>query len=179
MIKKEKAKKSKRSPVAAACSTLGTLLLAALVIFCLPLTVPRVFGFHIYTVVSGSMEPAIPVGSLLYIQKTRPQDMAKDDIIAFYGGKDAASIITHRVVENRVLMGEFITKGDANAKEDVSPIPYDDFIGKVRLSIPKAGAAAQVFSSTAGKVTAVCLIGLAVVLQMAAALAEKAGEGKG
>lgn len=167
--------KTKKSPVAAACSTLGALLLVALVILCLPLTLPRVLGYHIYTVVSGSMEPAIPVGSLLYIQKARPQDMKTDDIIAFYGGKDSTSIITHRVVENRPLMGEFITKGDANAREDVSPISYDDFIGKVRLSVPRAGEAAQVFSSTPGKVTAVCLIGLAVVLQGAAALAERKG----
>lgn len=163
----------RKSPVAAACSTLGTLLLVILVAVCLPLTVPRAFGYHIYTVISGSMEPAISVGSLLYIQKTQPEDMKEDDIIAFYGGKDATSIITHRVVENRVLMGEFITKGDANAREDVSPISYDDFIGIVRISIPKAGKAAQAFSSIPGKIAAASFIGLAVALQVVAAVVEK------
>lgn len=154
-------------------STLGTVLLIILVAVCLPLTVPRVFGYQLYTVVSGSMEPAIPIGSLLYIQETQPEGMEKDDVIAYYGGHDSAAIITHRVVENRVFMGEFVTKGDANEKEDVTPVSYDDFIGKVRLSVPAAGKAAQVFSSTAGKITAAGFIGLAVLLQAVAAVAEK------
>lgn len=142
---------------------------------CLPLTVPRVFGFHIYTVISGSMEPAIPIGSLLYIQKLPPEDMKEKDVIAYYGGHGQSAIITHRVVENRVLMGEFVTKGDANAAEDMEPVPYDDFIGKVRLTIPKVGVAAQAFFSTPGKIAAVSLIGLAVLLQV---LASVLGRGK-
>ena len=36
--------KKKRSPVAVICSALGTVLLAGLVVFCLPLTVPRALG---------------------------------------------------------------------------------------------------------------------------------------
>ena len=132
----------------------------------------RLFGFHIYTVVSGSMEPAIPVGSLLYIQEAQPEDMEKEDVIAYYGGQDSTAIITHRVVENREVMGEFITKGDANAKEDKAPVPYSDFIGKVRLSIPKVGGAAQIFASTQGKIAAACSIGLAVILQVLGSVLE-------
>ena len=168
----KKADRANKSPVAAACSVLGALLLILLVAACLPLTVPRLFGFHIYTVVSGSMEPAIPVGSLLYIQEAQPEDMEKEDVIAYYGGQDSTAIITHRVVENREVMGEFITKGDANAKEDKAPVPYSDFIGKVRLSIPKVGGAAQIFASTQGKIAAACFIGLAVVLQVIGSVLE-------
>ena len=127
-------KKTKKSPVAAVCSALGTALLILLIVICLPLTVPKAFHYHVYTVISGSMEPAIPTGSLVYIKEMEPKDVQVDDVIAFYGTKDAASIITHRVVENRVLMGEFITKGDANATKDMNPAPYDNFIGKVVLT---------------------------------------------
>ena len=161
-------KKTKKRPVAAVCSSLGTVLLIMLVAACLPLTVPRVFGYQLYTVVSGSMEPAIPVGSLLYIQSAQPENMVPDDVIAFYGGRDSTAVITHRVVENREFMGEFITKGDANEKEDMKPVSYDNFIGKVRLAIPAAGKAAQVFSDTPGKIAAAGLIVLAVFLHGAA-----------
>ena len=154
--------------MAAVCSSLGTVLLIMLVVACLPLTVPRVFGYQLYTVVSGSMEPAIPVGSLLYIQSAQPENMVPDDVIAFYGGRDSTAVITHRVVENREFMGEFITKGDANEKEDMEPVSYDNFIGKVRLAIPAAGKAAQVFSDTPGKIAAAGLIVLAVFLHGAA-----------
>lgn len=157
----------KNSPVAAAGRALSTILLAVLAAACLPLTVPRVFGYQIYTVASGSMEPAVPVGSLLYVQKAQPEDIQENDVIAYYGSLDSTAVITHRVVENQVLMGEFITKGDANSVEDRSPVPYGDFIGKVRMSIPVVGKIAMVFSSTPGKITAICLIGLAVLLRAA------------
>ena len=90
-------------------------------------------------------------GSLVYIKEEAPEDMQQDDIIAFYGTKDGASIITHRVVENRVLMGEFITKGDANKTQDMNPVPYGNFIGRVERIIPSVGEIAQVLTSTAGK----------------------------
>ena len=102
--------------MAAACSALGTVLLIVLAAICVPLTVPRMFGYHIYTVISGSMEPAIPVGSLLYIPKVRPEDIREHDVIAYYGGEDGTAVITHRVVENRVLMGEI---GRASCRERV------------------------------------------------------------
>lgn len=157
-------KKTKKSPVAAVCSALGTALLILLIVICLPLTVPKAFHYHVYTVISGSMEPAIPTGSLVYIKEMEPKDVQADDVIAFYGTKDAASIITHRVVENRVLMGEFITKGDANATKDMNPAPYDNFIGKVAYSIPKVGGIALVLTGVYGKILAGGAILGAVIL---------------
>ena len=170
-------KKEKKSPVPALCSALGTVLLILLVLACVPLTVPRVFGYEIYTVISGSMEPAIPTGSLVYIADTDPGEIVEGDVIAFYGGASGngagaadsgASIITHRVVSNSVIMGEFITKGDANEKEDINPVSYDNYIGKVQLSVPMAGYAAELFTSTQGKIAAVCVIAVAALLQVPA-----------
>ena len=181
-------KKEKKSPVPALCSALGTVLLILLVLACVPLTVPRVFGYEIYTVISGSMEPAIPTGSLVYIADTDPEEIVEGDVIAFYGGASGnraedrvdsagsgagaadsgASIITHRVVSNSVIMGEFITKGDANEKEDINPVSYDNYIGKVQLSVPMAGYAAELFTSTQGKIAAVCVIAVAALLQVPA-----------
>ena len=148
-------------------------LLLILVLVCIPLTVPRFFGVRIYSVISGSMEPAIPTGSLLYITEAQPEEIKEEEVIAFYGVKDSASIITHRVIENRVVMGEFITKGDANQTQDMNPVPYDNFIGKVAYTIPKAGKAAELFTSLEGKVLAAGVIAAAVLLQVVAALIEK------
>ena len=50
---------------------------------------------------------------ILFGSRARGDFRERSDIdIAFYGGKDTNAIITHRVVENRVVMGEFITKGE-------------------------------------------------------------------
>ena len=48
----------KKNPVATVCSLLGTILLIVLILGCIPLTVPKAFGYNIYTVISGSMEPS-------------------------------------------------------------------------------------------------------------------------
>lgn len=168
-----KTKKNRKNPVAAICSALGTLLLIIIVVACLPLTVPKVFGYEMYTVISGSMEPSIPTGSLVYIKDMEPQDVADGDVIAFYGGHDSNAIITHRVVKNRVVMGEFVTKGDANEKEDMNPIPYMNFLGRVELSIPVVGELAQMLTSMEGKIAAGTLIGVAVVLQLLASLLDR------
>ncbi len=168
--------KKKKSPVAVTCSALGTVLLAALVLLCLPLTVPRVLGYQIYTVISGSMEPAVPTGSLAYVSGAEAEEIEEGEIIAFYGGRQSTAIITHRVVENNTLEGEFTTKGDANEKEDLSPVPYEEFIGKVAYTIPKLGWAAQAFTSPYGKAGAVGAIGTAVALHLLGAAIEKSHE---
>lgn len=165
----------KRHPLAAALRVLGTLLLVLLVAACLPLTVPRLFGYQIYSVVSGSMEPAIPTGSLVYIGGPEAAEVQEGDVIAFYGSGETGSIITHRVVENRVLMGEFVTKGDANPQEDLTPIPYACYIGRVACSVPRAGALAELLTGPAGKRAAGGVILAAVVLQALASIADGPG----
>ena len=86
--------------MAAFCSALGTVLLTVLILACIPLTLPKAFGFQMYTVISGSMEPAIPTGSLVYVRYEEPDTIVKDDVIAFYSNNADGSIITHRVVSN-------------------------------------------------------------------------------
>lgn len=166
----------KKHPVALVCSILGTILLIALILVCVPLTLPRMLGYNIYTVVSGSMEPEIPTGSLVYVKTMEPEEVQEKDVIAFYGAVDGSSIITHRVVTNSTIMGEFITKGDANQENDIRPIPYSHFIGKVMLSVPELGSLAQVFTSGIGKAASASMVALAAVLHLIAAILGKRGE---
>ena len=72
MEKKKKEKRGALAGCARVCKIFGTVCLVAVILVCLPLTLPRVFGYEIYTVISGSMEPAIPVGSLVYVQPGAP-----------------------------------------------------------------------------------------------------------
>ena len=172
-------KKSRKSPLATAARILGTFLLILVVAVCIPLTIPRFFGYQIYSVISGSMEPEIPVGSLVYIRTMEPEEAQEGDVVAFYGARDSASIITHRVVENRVFMGELITKGDANREADMNPVPYENFIGRVEHSFPGAGTLAELFTSHMGKITAGGLIAAAILLHLLANILEwKPGSGR-
>lgn len=82
-----------KKPIAATvCSVVGTILLALVIVVCIPLTVPRIAGYQIYTVISGSMEPEIPTGSLVYVKNTAPSGIEKGDVIAFYGSLEKGSL---------------------------------------------------------------------------------------
>ena len=163
----------KKNPVATVCSLLGTILLIVLILGCIPLTVPKAFGYNIYTVISGSMEPAIPVGSLVYVKYQEPESIEKKDIIAFYGSNDSSSIITHRVVYNKKLSGEFVTKGDANKEKDMNPISYNQYMGKVVLMIPVIGGVAQTLTTGSGKLVLFSFIGLILLLEIVGNIIQK------
>ena len=69
--------------IANICGIMGTALIVIVILLCSMLAVPGIFGIHMYNVISGSMEPAIKVGSLIYIHEGEPKDIEKDDIIVY------------------------------------------------------------------------------------------------
>ena len=83
------------------------------------------------------MEPIIHVGSIAYIN-TNDVDVAVDDIVTFKI-TDAShdKLVTHRII--REENGDYITKGDANDVNDLSPVKKDQIVGTYAYSIPKAG----------------------------------------
>ena len=163
-------KNRRECPIAALCSVLGTLLLIVVIILCVPLTVPRALGYIPYTVVSGSMEPAISTGSLVYVRYVEPETILADEVIAYYGGRDQDAVVTHRVVENQISRREFITKGDANAENDMLPVSYHYLLGRREAKIPVLGSVAQILTVREGKFVVLGIIGFAVVLHLIAAI---------
>lgn len=110
---------------------------AALTAVCLILVIPIIvytFPFILgadssYTVMSGSMSPALSPGDLVIIKK-EPIDIG--DMVTVESGE---FIFTHRVVEK--LEGDkFRLKGDANEDPDQGLIEASQIIGKVVLVFP-------------------------------------------
>lgn len=56
--------------------TLGKVVFAIIITFAGILLMPRLFGYAPYAVLSGSMEPEYPVGSLIYVTATDPSNRA-------------------------------------------------------------------------------------------------------
>lgn len=100
----------KKQIAAKVCSVIGTLLLLVAILVCIPLTLPRLAGYQIYHVISGSMEPAIPVESVVYVKDVAPADIQKKDVIAFHSVLGEEAIITHRVVSNNRVAGKLSRK---------------------------------------------------------------------
>lgn len=141
--------------VPAFCTLIGTLMLLVVIAAAIPLSVPEFMGYEIYNVVSGSMEPTIPIGSIIYVKPSDPVDIEKGDIIAFESGD---SIVMHRVIQNDVINGEFTTKGDANAAEDINEVRYKNLVGVVAYHIPVLGQLLILYASSLGKI---CMISFA------------------
>ena len=151
--------------IPALCNIIGTLILAAVILTSVPLAVPRLLGYEIYNVTSGSMEPALPVGSVIYVQRVAPEAVKEGEIIAYYVD---GTVITHRVVENRFVEGEFVTKGDANDMEDISNTHYSDLVGVVKYHIPVLGDYLMVYSNQLTKVYLLTLAFCGVLFNMLA-----------
>jgi signal peptidase len=143
---------------------IGTILLILAIVACLGLTVPRFAGIEQYVVISGSMEPTIPVGSMVYSAQTEPSTLEEGDIIVFNSDKTGDTPITHRVMENHVADGEIITKGDANGQNDTEPVAYADVLGKLVLHVPMLGYLAAPIATTTGKIAMGCVILAAYIL---------------
>jgi signal peptidase len=92
-------------------------------------------GLKMYTVNSGSMEPAIKNGSVVVVARQR--NYKKGEIISFYAKtEEGPKIITHRV--ERLGGNVYLTKGDANSAVDEAVEPRL-VIGKVMFVIPLIG----------------------------------------
>ena len=143
------------------CRVLGGVLMAAVIGLYAVLTVPGLLGYSSYSIVSGSMEPEIPVGSLVFAHREDPAQLAVGDVVVFVRG---SSPVTHRVYENNTDERELVTKGDANEGEDPGKVPYPQVLGRVQLCVPHLGDLALIMSSRQGKLGAGSALLAAVLL---------------
>jgi signal peptidase len=123
---------------------ISTILVAVILFFAILLVTLKVAGFNLLTVLSGSMEPAYHVGSLIFVKSVDVNTLKENDVITFMADED--TIVTHRIYSVLNEVGDdgsttlkFRTKGDANTATDASLVDYRNVIGTPVLSIPYLG----------------------------------------
>ncbi len=112
--------------------------------------VPRLMGWQPVVVVSGSMEPAIPVGGLAFLAPVHPEEVKAGDVISYRVGN---SRVTHRVVElGKDDQGAlaFRTKGDANNDADAGMVPASSVDGREVWTVPHLGRVSNFMRSRDG-----------------------------
>jgi signal peptidase len=102
---------------------------------------PIAGNYKIFVVQSGSMAPAIKVGSIVVVKPA--EDYKIGDVITFGPYSKTKAPTTHRIYDIKVVNGQpvYITKGDANNAPDTREIAKRDILGKVLFSIPYLGYA--------------------------------------
>ena len=122
---------------------LYVILLVVFVASIFAFFLPKMTDYKLAVVRSGSMEPAMPVGSLALMEPVEPNQIKVGDIIAFKPFFDPQTIVSHRVVEvlrNPPIL-EFRTKGDANEDPDIFAVSSNFVVGRVTFDIPYLGYA--------------------------------------
>ncbi|MGH7776513.1 MAG: signal peptidase I [Candidatus Dormibacterales bacterium] len=101
----------------------------------------HVLGFMDLTVVSPSMTPAIPEGSLVLVRPVQANQVHVGDVISFHPPTEPAIIVTHRVVGRELDSHPalFITKGDANPAPDGWRVPAQGKVAEVAAAFPRLG----------------------------------------
>lgn len=124
---------------------------------------PTLAGYRLCIVRSGSMAPALKVGSVIALQPPAAGKIQPGDVIT-YRSESGGSLITHRVAHLETTANNllFYTKGDANNISDPHPVPKERLVGKVIFTLPYLGYLLA-YSRTRG--------GLAVLLVPAAMIA--------
>ena len=134
---------------------LSWIVIAAIVAF-LAIAAPILAGFHPVVVLSGSMEPAFPVGSIIYYHSCNFEELKVGDVVTFQAEN---SLVTHRITAVNEVSRTVNTKGDGNSTEDPVPVEEDEIVGKAAdFAIPYAG-----YFVTYGKEPA-AIAGMAVIL---------------
>lgn len=145
--------------------TLLTILLGgALLIQSAFVLVPRLMGLRCFAVTTGSMEPALPVGTLVLTDSVPMDSIRQGDVLTF-SSVDGQSFFTHRVTAVDGEAKLLYTKGDANDYGDPAPTSYDYVAGRVCRWVPYLGYVKILFSSyyTYAVMAAAMLLYLAVL----------------
>jgi len=114
------------------------LLAFVLVMAALLIVVPKAAGGIPLTILSGSMEPNLPVGSLAVVVPVQPEDVRIGQVVTYLPNPDDPTPITHRVtgITHRADGGlTFTFQGDANSAPD-KPVQDYQVRAKVLYAVP-------------------------------------------
>jgi signal peptidase I len=138
--------------VAWLAGTIGLLILVAL-----PTVMPAL-GHQVFVVRGASMEPSIPLGSVVVVRAVDPTEVHVGDVLTFH--MPHGTVVTHRVTAISADDGNlaFQTKGDASQSADTTLVPASAVVGGVEYSLPGVGYLIYVLGSTAGVLVALAIL---------------------
>jgi signal peptidase I len=141
-----------RAAVAAAAEKsiwayLGTALSAAVLVLVLAvaavtIVIPALAGGRALTVLTHSMEPGLPPGTLLVIRPTAADDVRVGEVLTYQIESGRPDVVSHRVISRTVAPDGsvlYTTQGDNNPSPDPDPVQEVQVVGPVWYSIPLIG----------------------------------------
>lgn len=141
----------------------GLLALVALVAV-LVIALPMLTKSTPYTVLTSSMTPSYPAGTMVIVKPTDVQQIHIGDVVTYQLQSNQPAVVTHRVIqiiEPTTASGtvSFITKGDANSLVDAKPVQSVQVRGTVWYAIPYLGWVNNMINGDARSVIVPIVVG--------------------
>lgn len=99
---------------------------------------PAFAGWRSQVVLTGSMRPRILPGDLVLAAPVVTGQLQPGRVILFRDPAHPTRTLVHRLVRFDAD-GDLVTRGDANASEDSTPVPPQNVLGLPRLRVPYIG----------------------------------------
>ena len=127
----------------------------------------KLLGMHVFTVLSGSMEPEYPTGSLIIVKPVPVETLQERDVITYLISDN--TVVTHRITgvvpdETDPTVIRFRTKGDANNTEDLMLVHQNNVIGSPVLKIPYVGYVTNFIQKPPGTYIAIAVACVAMII---------------
>lgn len=126
--------------------------------------IPRLSGATPYTVLTGSMQPTYPPGTLVVVRQTDFDDLAIGDVITYQRESGKSTVVTHRVVGTGTRFDgtrTVTTQGDANQDPDRNPVLPVQVKGELWYAVPYLG---YVNNALSGQERQWAVIGISALL---------------
>ena len=119
----------------------------------LSMFVPKMLGYDEYAVLSGSMEPGIPVGAIVYDKNFAASEAREGAVVTYQ--LPAGTLVTHRIISVDKEEQTVVTQGDANNIADAAPVAWQQIIGVYAFHIPYLGYI-SIYAKTPLGIAVVC-----------------------
>ena len=147
------------------------VVLAVLLVLSVSVLVPRLGGATPYTILTGSMQPGMPPGTLVVVKPVDPEDITIGTVITYQLESGESTVVTHRVIAQAYdLRGDltFTTQGDANDVADAEPVRPVQVMGERWYAVPHLGRVVNVVTADQRRaaivVVVVALLGYAATM---------------
>lgn len=126
-------------------------IVAAVAIVAAAVLVPRLTGATPYTILTGSMRPSLPPGTLVVMKPKPVDDLRVGDVVTYQLQSGKPQVVTHRIVNiGADAEGDPVltTRGDANGAADARPVRQVQIRGELLYSVPNLGYVNNFISGT-------------------------------
>ncbi len=124
--------------------------------------IPRLSGATPYTILTGSMRPDLPPGTLVVVKPAAADDIEVGNVVTYQLKSGEPTVVTHRVL-GISFAGDgtrtFTTQGDANNAPDADKVLPAQIKGKVWYAVPHLGRVNNLIDNAQRHAISVVIIG--------------------